>query len=159
MNIKILGLLLTVFILAGCATTYRLEGNTYSSSEQFHTAVDALYRDTRQQLVSTMRVAAPISQKTLTVGIPTVDAIRGGMIMPGALTVTPSDLVVASNLSQGTRKELEMFAATLKDLNIYKEVKVIDTTGGHLQPTSTESVLYLYVLPASNASQWYINGG
>jgi hypothetical protein len=95
----------------------------------------------------------------LIVGLPTVDAIKGGYIMPNALQVTPAQLMQRDTLSRGARKEYEMFAATVKDVGIYQDVTVTDTSGGHLQPSSTESVLYMFVVPESNAFQWYINGG
>lgn len=150
--------MLAVSLLSGCATTYRLEGQTYSSSEEYLAATDNLFRDSKKQLVAELRTAEPLSPKTLTVGIPTLDAIKGYQV-PNPMMLPPVQIVMLYNLSEGNRKELEMFAGTMKELNFYREVKVVDTTGGHLQASSTESVMYLYMTPGAKAFQWYINGG
>lgn len=152
------GALTIAVMLSGCATTYKLEGNTYSSAEEYLAATDNLFRDAQKQLIAELRASEPISKKTLTVGIPTLDAIKGYQA-PNPMMLPPLQIVMLYNLSAGDRKELEMFAGTMKELNVYREVKVVDTTGGHLQPGSTESVLYLYMTPGAKAFQWYINGG
>lgn len=146
-------------LLSGCATTYKLEGQTYSSADDFLAANDNLFRESRKQLVAELRSTEPLSPKTLTVGIPTLDAIKGYQA-PNPMMLPPAQIVMLYNLSAGNRKEVEMFADAMKELNFYREVKVVDTTGGHLQPSSTESVMYLYMTPgAAKAYQWYINGG
>lgn len=153
-------LALSILLLCSCGTiNYTLDGQQYSGAEAFHSASDALQRSTHQELVATMRVSEPISKKTLTIGIPTVETIKGGFVMPNMLQVTPAQLIIRDELSKQVRKEYQMFAAVIRDIGIYRDVKVIDSTGGHLQPAAGESVLYMYVLPQSNAFQWYINGG
>ena len=153
------GVAVIALMLSACTMNYRLDGNTYSGEEQFQAGADALYSSTRQQIVSTMRVSEPISKKRLTIGLPTIDTIKDGFIMPNILQVTPAQLMQRDAFSRAARKEYEMFASTVKDLGIYQDVRTVDTTGGHIQPSSTDSVLYMYVLPQSNAFQWYINGG
>ncbi len=149
-----------IVLLSGCASVaYRLDGATYSDSGQFQSASDALYTNTKQQLVETMRVVTPISKKKLVIGVPTKDVIRGGFIMPSMLTVTASQLIMADNLATNGRKEYMMFAQTIRDMGIYESVSIIDSTGGHLQPAPDGDVLYLFVIPSANTSQWYLNGG
>jgi outer membrane murein-binding lipoprotein Lpp len=155
----IFAVLIASSLLSGCASTYKLEGQTYSSADDFLAANDSLFRESQKQLVAELRAPEPLSPKTLTVGIPTLDAIKGYRA-PNPMMLPPAQIVMLYNLSEGNRKELEMFADTMKELNFYREVKVMDTTGGHLQPSSTESVMYLYMAPgAEQAFQWYINGG
>ena len=153
-------LVLCATLLSACATiTYTLDGQQFAGADAFQAASDALQRSTHQEIVSKMRVSEPISKKTLTIGIPTIETIKDGFVMPNMLQVTPAQLVMREELSKQVRKEYQMFAAVVRDTGIYREVKMIDSTGGHLQPASDESVLYMYVLPQSNAFQWYINGG
>lgn len=153
-------LALSTLLLCSCGTiNYTLDGQQYSGADAFQSASDALQRSTHQELVATMRVSEAISKKNLTIGIPTVETIKGGFVMPNMLQVTPAQLIIRDELSKQVRKEYQMFASVIRDTGIYREVKIIDSTGGHLQPAAGESVLYMYVLPQSNAFQWYINGG
>lgn len=152
------GALAIAVMLTGCATTYKFEGNTYASAEEYLAANDVLFRDAQKQLIAELRAPEPLSKKTLTVGIPTLDAIKEYQA-PNPMMLPPQQIVILYNISAGNRKEVEMFASTMKELNIYQEVKVVDTTGGHLQPSSTESVLYMYMTPGAKSFQWYINGG
>jgi hypothetical protein len=92
------------------------------------------------------------------VGIPSLDSIKNYQV-PNPLMLPPLQIAILYNLSAGNRKEVEMFADAMKELNFYREVKVVDTTGGHLQPSSNESVMYLYMTPGAKAFQWYVNGG
>ena len=154
------GALCISFLLSSCGTiNYTLDGQQYAGAQAFHSASDALQRNTHDELVRTMKVTEPISKKALVIGLPTVDVIKGGFVMPNMLQVTPAQLIVRDELSKQVRKEYQMFAETIRDVGIYRDVRIIDSTGGHLQPASGESVLYMYVLPQSNAFQWYINGG
>ncbi len=154
----VFGALVIAGMLTGCAATYKLEGNTYSSAEEFLAASDNLFRDGQKQLVAELRAPEPLSPKALTVGIATLDAIKGYQA-PNPLMLPPLQIAILYNISAANRKEFEMFANTMKKLNVYREVKVVDTTGGHLQPSPTESVLYIYMTPGTKAFQWYINGG
>ena len=151
MNLRTIATLGTVVFLSACAATYTLDGKKYSSDE-VQPAADQLFQQTRQQVVSEMRVPAPISKKTLTVGVPSLDALKPTIRSTG----TPQQ-AMQDNLILTTRKELLMFGETIKGVGIYQDVKIVDTTGGHLQPSSTDSVLYYFVVPAGG--QWYINGG
>jgi hypothetical protein len=151
--------LVAAVALSGCAMHYKLDGNTYSGSNEFLGAADRLYSDSHNQVVSEMKLAQPISMKTLTIGIPSVDATRDGFAIPNVLLATPAQLAAASTLSQGARKEYEMFAATIKDVGVYQHVNIVDTSGGHIQPSPGESVLYMFVTPKQANFQWYINGG
>ena len=154
MKIRTCITLTLVAALSGCATaTYKLDGQTYTSPEEFQNATDRLMRDTQSQLVRELRVPTPVSKKSLTVGIPTVETIKNGMSTTGTPSATQMD-----NVARMNRKEFEMIASTLSELGIYESVKSADTTGGHLQPSSANSVLYVYSDPQSKASQWYING-
>ena len=151
---------LSTLLLCSCGTiNYTLDGQQYSGADAFQSASDALQRSTHQELVATMRVSEAISKKSLTIGIPTLETIKGGFVMPNMLQVTPAQLIMRDELSKQVRKEYQMFASVIRDTGIYREVKIIDLAGGHLQPAAGESVLYMYVLPQSNAYQWYINGG
>ncbi len=153
MKTKMLIALAVVGVLSGCAVTYRLDGQTYSSAPEFQNATDRLLRDSQSQIVAELRVPTPISKKSLTVGIPTNDVIIASMTTTGKPSATLLD-----NLARSNRKEFEMIASTVRELGIYQSVRVVDTTGGHLQPSSTASVLYMYMNVESKAAQWYING-
>jgi hypothetical protein len=148
--------LLSILLVSGCgANQYKLDGNDYTGADQFQSASDTLYRDTEEQLVKELRVRAPLSTKRLVVGIPSLDVIKSTYTLPNILLVTAAQISIRNNLSESNHKEFEMIARTIKGIGVYSDVTTVETTGARLQPSSTETVAYLYIGPDHKAAQWY----
>lgn len=147
-----------VLVLSGCAPVYTLEGKSYSSAEEFRTAHGTMLREARKTLVSEMRLSAPVSQKSLLVGVPTQAALVDAMARttPGG-SLNAMQRTMAETLALQYREEAQFFGETLRDIGVYREVKIVDTSGAHLQPSSSESVFYF--LTTTGTGQYYLNGG
>ena len=152
-------LLALIVSVSGCGSVkYTYDGGSYTGPDEFQSGVDATNREAHDQLVKELRVEAPLSSKQLLIALPSLDTIKSGYKLPNVLQVTPAQISARNNLSESTYKQYEMIAQVIKEIGIYSGVKTIESDGARLKPSSTETVLYLYVLPDQTSSQWYIDG-
>jgi hypothetical protein len=160
MKIRAFGVISIVFLLSACGSvgTYNVDGKIVQGGENLRVAMDEAAAATQRQLVSTMRVAAPISQKNLIIGMPTEQCLRDNVIMPSFLQTAAIHVINRNNSAATALREAQMVSEIVQGVGIYKTVRVVESGCIHMTPSATDSVLYFYAPPASNTVQWYMNG-
>lgn len=151
-NIKIIALFFLIITIQGCVTTYKYQNKDYKDRASAENAIRSFHNNL---LSNVQALPAPITDKKLIFGIPNSDMIKSkGVKFSGdRSTDTARDRI--GYVAYSLEVDFNNLAKMIRKRNIYKNVEIIRTDGGHLQPSNSTDVYYIY-LESLTVAQTYI---
>lgn len=151
-NIELIVVFFLILIIQGCGITYKYNGKDYKDRGF---AEDAI-RSTNNKLLSNVQpLPTPITDKTLIFGLPKSDIIKNKGVKYSGDRSTDTARDQIDYVAFALEVEYNNLAKIIRKRNIYKNVEVVRTDGGHLQPSNGADVYYVYI-ESPTVAQTYI---
>lgn len=157
MTRKLAAIVAMATALAGCASSYTLEGQKYASKEELHRASEGLVVSA---LNTISPLPSPLTQKKLVFAIPSEPTIRQENVSrvtqrngsaPNAMLSEQIE-----NITKANYRSLRVFYDAVQKRGIYAstQLREMPSMAVSLEPSSDTDVIYL-TEPAPGTGQWF----